>query len=508
MERRISNNTQIKIGAILGYVNYAVKMVIQLLYVPIMLRLLGQSEYGVYQLVASLISYLSLLNFGFGGAYLRFYSKCKHDSQKEAALNGTFLMVFSFFAFLALVAGTIITINSNAILGTKLTTQELSLAKILLAILTVNIVITFPISVFTSIITSRENFIFLRLLELTKSVLNPFLVITLLVLGYGSIGLVVVTTLLTVFGGIISIWYSLFKIKAPFSFARFDFALVKEVGVFSFFLFLNSIIDQINWNVDKYILGRVVGATAIAIYSVGAQINNIYIQITDMLATVLAPRVNELVASKKNPIQDLNRLFVKVGRLQAYIVMAVLAGFAIYGREFIFLWAGPGYSEAYYVTLFLIVPVSIPLCQTLGVDIQRALNKHQYRSVVYAIIAIGNVLISIPLAIGFGAIGTAIGTGISLIIGNGIIMNIIYKKIIGLDVINFWISVLKTTPSIIAPSVIGMIVKSFFPIKSIVTLGIEGAIFLLVYVICLYMIAMDKDEKNLINSVIRKVNKQ
>ena len=182
MNRRISNHTQIKIGAILGYVNYAVKMIIQLLYVPIMLRLLGQSEYGVYQLVASLISYLSLLNFGFGGAYLRFYSKCKHDPQKESTLNGTFLMVFSLFAFLALIAGTIITINSNAILGTKLTTQELSLAKILLAILTVNMVITFPISVFTSIITSRENFIFLRLLELAKSVLNPFLVITLLVL--------------------------------------------------------------------------------------------------------------------------------------------------------------------------------------------------------------------------------------------------------------------------------------------------------------------------------------
>lgn len=95
------SNTQIKLGAFLGYVNYAAKMIIQLLYVPILLRLLGQSEYGVYQLVASMISYLSLLSFGFGGAYLRFYALCKEDKTKEAQLNGTYLLIFCFFALLA-----------------------------------------------------------------------------------------------------------------------------------------------------------------------------------------------------------------------------------------------------------------------------------------------------------------------------------------------------------------------------------------------------------------------
>lgn len=312
------------------------------------------------------------------------------------------------------------------------------------------------------------------------------------------------TTVLTIFGGIISIWYALVKIKAPFSFTGFDFCLVKEVGVFSFFLFLNSIIDQLNWNIDKYILGRVVGAAAIAIYSVGAQINNIYIQITDMLATVLAPRVNELVASKQNPMPDLNRLFVKVGRWQAYIVMAVLAGFTIYGREFIFLWAGPGYSEAYYVTLFLIVPVSIPLCQTLGVDIQRAFNKHQYRSVIYAFIAIGNVLISFPLASCFGAVGTAMGTGISLVIGNGIIMNIIYKKVIGLDIRRFWVSILSLIPSIIIPIFVGVIIKRLFQIESIFTLIIEVGVFLSVYLICLYAMVMNDDEKIIVKSIVNR----
>ncbi len=496
---------QIRIGAILGYINYIVKMAIQLIYVPIMLRFLGKNEYGVYQLVASLISYLSLLNFGFGGAYLRFYAQCKNDRGKQEKVNGTFLLVFSFFAVLALIVGFFITANSDVILGNKMSIDELALAKKLLAILTVNMALTFPISVFTSVITAKEEFVFLRCLDLLRNILNPFLVIFLLILGYGSIGIVLVTTLLTVLSGIITIWYLKIKLKIRFDFRQFDFGLVKEISVFSSFLFLNSIIEQINWNVDKFILGRTVGAAAIATYSIGAQINNIYVQITDMLATVLAPRINEVVATEKNSLEILNKIFVKVGRLQAYIIMLVLSGFIIYGRKFILFWAGSGYDEAYYITLLLIIPISIPLCQTIGVDIQQAMNKHQYRSIVYTIIAIGNVLISIPLSMKLGAIGAALGTTIGLVIGNGIVMNIIYAKIVELDVKSFWKKVTPVFKALVAPVILGVLIKYLFPIQTLKDLLIEGIIFTAIYALSVYFIAMNVEEKNIINTYLKLI---
>lgn len=498
----LSRNSQIKIGALLGYLNYGVKMIVQLLYVPIMLRILGQGEYGVYQLVASLVSYLSLLNFGFSGAYLRFYAQCKNNKEKEAELNGTFLSLFCLFSALALIVGIILTANSDKILGAKLSADELELAKILMAILVVNMVLTFPSSVFTSIITAKEDFIFLRILELAKNVMNPFLTIGLLLIGCGSIGVVAVTTILTVLGAVVSIWFVFFKIKAPFIFGKINIDLIKDVGAFSFFLFLNSIIDQLNWNVDKYLLGRLVGSVAIAIYSIGAQINNIFIQIADMLSSVLAPRVNEIVATEKKVMEQLNCLFIKVGRLQSYIVMAVLGGFIVFGKEFIRLWAGNGYDEAYYITLLLIVPVSVPLCQTLGVDIQRALNKHQYRSIVYAFVAIGNVIISVPLIEKFGAIGAAAGTTISLILGNVIVMNIIYDKMIGLDVKKFWKEILKGIPAMVGPSIVALILKCIMPISSIMGFLLEGMIFIILYVICLYCFTIRENEREGINKWI------
>lgn len=499
-----NRSKQRKVGVVLGYINFLVKMGTQLIYVPIMLSILGQNEYGVYQLVASIISYLSLLNFGFGGSYLRFYAQCNGDTDKEKKLNGTFLTVFTVFAVFVLVVGLLISANAQVILGNKLTSDELALSKVLLVILTINMALTFPISVFSSIISSQEAFIFQKVVELLKNAVNPFLTIIILLLGNGSVGLVCVTTFITILAGIVNVWYVIAKIGAKFSFKKLDFNLIKNISAFSFFIFLNSIIDQINWNVDKFLLGRLIGSAAIAIYSVGAQINSIYTQASDMTASVMATQVNLIVANNKTPLEKLNALFIKVGRIQAYIVLAIVSGFLVLGNDFITLWAGKNYGEVYYITLFLIVPAAIPLMQSLGVDIQRALNKHQVRSIIYAGLSIGNIIISIPLIYKFGASGAAFGTAISLLLGNGLIMNIVYEKYIGLNIVLFWKQVFPIIIVSLIPILCGLIINYFFVRVSWYMLILKGLIFIIIYLVSEYLIAMNKEERNIVTNVFAR----
>ena len=63
-----------KSGIVIAYISEAIRICTGLIYTPVMLSILGDVEYGLYQLVASTVSYLSLLNFGFTGAYTRFYT--------------------------------------------------------------------------------------------------------------------------------------------------------------------------------------------------------------------------------------------------------------------------------------------------------------------------------------------------------------------------------------------------------------------------------------------------
>lgn len=62
---------ELKAGAILNYIAICLNMVVGLIYTPFMLRMLGQSEYGLYSLASSVIAYLAVLDLGFGNAIIR-----------------------------------------------------------------------------------------------------------------------------------------------------------------------------------------------------------------------------------------------------------------------------------------------------------------------------------------------------------------------------------------------------------------------------------------------------
>ena len=98
---------QIRAGAALSYVSMALSTVISLVYTPIMLRQLGDSEFGVYQAVLPIISYLNLLSFGLGSAYVRYYSRFRAAGDKKgcAKLNGMFLITYLILGALVLAIG-------------------------------------------------------------------------------------------------------------------------------------------------------------------------------------------------------------------------------------------------------------------------------------------------------------------------------------------------------------------------------------------------------------------
>ena len=93
---------QLKAGIILSYISTAITIVIQLVYMPVMIRLLGKSEYGLYSLVSSVVSYLSLFSLGFTGAYVRFFAKYCCNEKKLASLNGMFLTLFTILAIICI----------------------------------------------------------------------------------------------------------------------------------------------------------------------------------------------------------------------------------------------------------------------------------------------------------------------------------------------------------------------------------------------------------------------
>lgn len=498
---------QLKVGVILSYLSTGLNMLIQLIYTPVMIRLLGQSEYGLYTLVGSVVSYLSLFSLGFTGAYLRFYSKRKaqNDSKGVAQLNGMFLVFFLIMSLLAFICGMVLVQFPRQIFGGNLNDSELHTAQILMRVLVVNISLTFPSGLLDSIISAHEKFLFQRILTLVGVLCNPLLVLPLLLMGYGSIAVVTITTLITVIKFLVNLLYCQKVLHISFIFDKFDFKVLREIAEFSFFLFLNMLIDQINWSVDKFILGRVSGTSAVAIYGVGAQINSLVITFSTSVSSVFAPRVNRIAAENTlDKEQKFTDLFTQVGRIQYLVLMLIVSGFVIFGNYFITdIYSTVEYEQAYSVAILLIVPAFAPLIQNLGIEIQRSVNKHQIRSIIYMIMAFFNIVISIPLAKTFGPVGSALGTAIGLILGNGIFMNIYYHKGLGLDMIAFWKSILSLSKGMIIPAFLGFFIMKKITFRRIDIYLIMIILYSLIYCGSMYFFGMNKEEKVLVFRLLR-----
>lgn len=488
-------------------------VVVSLVYTPFMIKLLGQSEYGLYNTVASTISMMSVLSLGFNSSYIRYFSryKAKHDREGIKKLNGLFILIFTVIGVVALVCGLYLSNHLHFVFKDGLTEAEYSLAKKLLILLTINLAISFPMSVFSNIISAHERFVFLKLLGVIKTVCSPLIALMLLLAGYRSVALVMATIILSLFTDLMYLFYVLIKLKERFIFCRFEHGLFKDIFVYTSFIAINIVVDQINWNIDKLLLARFKGTVAVAVYSVGYTLSTYYNMISTAVSGVFTPMVHRIINETHNDSvvqrKCLTDLFIRVGRVQFLILGLVATGMIFFGKAFIGLWAGPGYEEAYYVVLLLALPATIPLIQNVGIEIQRAENKHKFRSIVYLIMAFVNLVVSICLCQLWGAVGSAIGTAMSLILANGVIINVYYHKKCNVDVIVFWKNILHMMKGLIIPVVVGFGMLCYVNIGSFAQMLSWIVLYAIVYCLSVWMFSMNEYEKGLAIKPLQKIAK-
>lgn len=502
---------QLKVGAVLSYISLFIGNIISIIYTPIMLRLLGQAEYGLFNLSNSVIGYLGLLNFGFGNAIVRYTAKyrAKEDKDAEYRLNGLFIIIYSVLSFIILLAGSILVLNIEKLFSNTLSMNELNKMKILMSLMIFNMAISFPFGIFGGIISAYERFIFPKIIEIIRAILNPFVMLPLLLMGYKAVGMTIASTIINILFIGINVFYCFRILKIKIKFDNLDFSLFKEISGYSFYIFLNMVVDKIYWSTDQLILGAVSGTVAVAIYSVGSTFNNYYMSFSTAISGVFLPKVTKMVTNGVSD-KELSDLFIKTGRIQYIIMSFILSGFIIFGQEFINTWAGIDYASAYYIAIVVMIPLTIPLIENIGINILQAKNMHKFRSNVYIVIAILNLLGSIPLSKTYGEIGAAICTGISMIIGNIIIINIYYYKKINIDIPSFVRNIFIITIPVAISIIIGFFMNYIININGYLGIAIKGSIFAVIFFILMWIMGMNKYEKELfigpLNKILEKFN--
>ena len=496
---------QRKSGALLSYISIIVNTLVQLVYTPFLISKLGQSEYGLYSLMNSIIGYLTVLDLGFGNAIIVYTAKYRalKKVDEEKKLHGMFKIIFLLIGVLAAIIGLILFFNVDNMFGKTMSIEELKSAKVMMLILSFNLFITFKYNIYSAIISAYERFTFQKIVSIINTLLKPLLMIPLLLLGYKAITMTIVLTIVNIIVCLSNYIYCKKNMKLNIKFSGFNKSLFKTILGYSIWIFIGSIVDKANWSVDNFVLGAVSGTIAVSIYSIAATLNQMFVNLSTAISGVLLPKMSKLVANKASS-EELTNELIKIGRLQNYVIFLMCSGLILFGKKFIIMWAGEGFEESYYVSLLLIIPVCVPLIQNLGLSIMQAMNKFRFKSISSAIMAIINVVISVFFAKKMGAIGAALGTCISLVICNIIIINIYYYKELKLNIIKFWISIIKQSIPFCIPIAIMAVMINFRSIQNLKELICYGILYTSMFCIISYLLSMNEYEKNLIKNILKK----
>lgn len=486
---------QISLGVVLSYISIAVKLASGLIYAPIMLHSLGQSQYGVYSLCTSFIGYLTILNAGVNAAYIRFYvqEKTLHVENVDK-LNGLFCKVFIILSVVALIGGLFIAQFSPMIFGSKITADEYELVRSCFILLSFATAIEIFTCVFKSFITANEEFIFAKSIDILSSVIYPIIAIPLLLNGADCTDIIIVHLGVSVLIMLLDVLFCRKKIRIKFAFAKTEEGLMRNIVQFIGFIFLQSILDQLNWEIDKFILARTQGTTEISIYTVGGTFNSYFFTIGAAVSGVFIAEINRIVA--RNDDERINSLFRITCKLFTYLIGFIIIAFLSFGDLFIRRWAGAEYRKSFTVGWLLMVPVTWVLITGIAQDIVRAKNKHQTLILINFGVCVVNTIISVPLATRWGAVGSALGTFLAEIVICLIVNPIYYKKCINLYMGVVFRDFLRYLPGIVIPALYAIVINVFGIVKaSYLSIVVYGIVFTVIYAVSVWFISMNKNDR-------------
>lgn len=498
--------TQKKSGVIISYITLFTQTLSGIFLAPFLINNLGAAEYGLYQLVHSFAGYLIILNFGTGTVITRYVAKYRAEKDDKSQSNFLFMSLFitAILSLVVLMMGFIFYFCLDKIFTKSLTLLELDLAKRLYILMIFCIALTIPSNAFTGMISGYERFAISNGFKLAKVVLRFIIIFVLLLLGLKSFAIILADLFIIIILIILEASYCLLALKIKVKFHYFDRKLLSMVFTFSLAIFLQTIINQVNQNVDRVILGVYTDTRTVALYSISLVIFTMLGSTTGAIGSVFVPQATRMVVANATK-EELTDLVIRPGRLQFMVGGAAVAGFILLGRNFIKVWVGEDFLGAYLPTILLIIPMLIPLIQSVTNAILNALMKRLVSTIILAVMAGTNIVLTIIMVKSMGYIGAAVSTAISIFIGHILLINIYLYKYIGLNIFRMFREIFRGTWQCLLVSTIFSLPIAYLLEDTFVNFLIKAIFFLIIYSFLLFRFSMLDYEKNIIIQLIKRV---
>lgn len=476
-----------KAGSIFSFINIFVTLVCSVFLSSFLIYKVGSSEYGVYQSVTSFISYLIILEFGLSAIMTRnlsiLFQKNEPDLKDKINRNVSTILSISFVLSFAILAFSIVFYFSIPyIYSNSMTAAQISEGQTIFLFMIFVLLFSFLSNTFTGGILAYHKYSFTSIMRMIKSILKVVFVILFLFFIEKALVLAIADAIASFIFFLVSFIFFKKISHYKFSFKFFD----KKVLAFSlplaFALLLEGIVNQANSNVDKFVIGIIMKPEFVSIYSIGMLVYTTFASVSVIPISMFAPDTIALVSSKADT-DLLERRLLKPARIISLSGCLIFGGFVVAGRQFITIFYGQGYLDAWIVAILLIATMLIYSVTNPLTNVLDALNKSIYRSIILLFTTILNIGLTIPFVYWYGIVGAAAATFIASFIGQVIILNVFYQKALKIHVMRFYKEAFIKYFLILIFAIILSLAISNRIENNIISCLVSGSIFVVTFVV-------------------------
>ena len=498
-------------GIILSYLLIIIDIAVGILFVPFLLKSLGDEDYGIYKLMLSTASYLSVLDFGIGGTITRYVIKFRTEKnrEKEESFLAMGFLVYAVLAGIVMAIAGGITFLIPRIYAVSIPSAKFKYAKIIFLLICGHTALELFNHAYNGLLLAYEKYSYQKIANIIKLLLRILLLVALISSIKSAMVIAIVDTALSAALIVVNYFYCKCHLKTIIKLHKWDWSLVKESSVFTLAILLQSVINQFNSNVDNIVLGIYVSAAVVAMYSLALQLYTMYCSLSTAVSSIYLPSISRAVFSGENDDEVTERI-IKPSRLQLTILLLALTGFILFGRDFITVWVGSEYMEVYLLSCILLTTATIELSQNTITAILKAKNMLHGKTFILAGSTLINVILTFILVPRLGAVGAVIGTAFSLVFGYGLALNLYYHFKVNVNMKTYY---KKTYQGILPAAIIAVLLGT--PISMFLSLGgwlgfiVKVMIYCVIYAISIYFVGFDKNEKQAFNSLVKKlINKK
>jgi O-antigen/teichoic acid export membrane protein len=494
-----------KSGVILGYIAMAITNISSFVITPLMLTVFGTSEFGVYRLVLSIMSYFALADLGLSNAIVRYVSEYRtnNDKDSEGKFIGLVILIDLLMGGLVFVGCVIFYFYIPQVFSTSFTQSEIVLLKSLFLLVVISGILTLFVNIASGILKSYEKFTFLKTINIAKTLVRVGLIIVLLLLDFKSFEIVLVDVILMILVFLYSWYYCIKELNIKPIFRNIDSKYSKLILSYSLIVFVDAIAFHFFWAADNFIIGIYISSSAIAVYSIGTLLANLFFAFSIVISDVLMPDVVKQVATGSDD-RKLTDYMVKIGRIKFIVLALPTVGFIYFGGKFIKLWLGVEFEKAYFVAILILIPQMTAALTDVALYVMWAKNKHKVKSFVSLGICLINILLTIVLVQKYGIIGAAISTSLTYVAGYIVFNSIYFHKVLNIDMIRFTRETFNKLWLGFLISCLGIYVISIFEGESWFVLIVQVVLASLFYVVSIWFFGMNYSEKQMVRPLLKK----